>query len=278
MNEYMARTLCIAAPIADTGKTVAAVNLSAAFAVFEKNTLLVDCCPENGCLFGGKIEPPADPPGLADVLALRDADLSGFIVKTRLDFLHILPAGSGLDRAVSAAPDERQALSDLCNAVSAQAQGYDYAVIDTPTASLALTEAALCAADELLIPLRVDPAGAEYIEEGLSYIKKLLETAARMRKEGRTAIRSAKILLNCCDDIVEAEALLGREFFDRIRGICLNICIPDDFRLHEAFWFGKPVVCHDIKSSGAYAFLDLAALWAGEDETVKTEKQEDLQP
>ncbi|MCF8095546.1 MAG: ParA family protein [Desulfobacteraceae bacterium] len=274
----MAQIICIAAPLAETGKTVAAVNLSAAFAVFEKKTLVVDCCPENNCLFGTLIEPPVDPPGLADLLAGEGTDMPAGLVPTRLEHLEILPAGSGLTRAVNGAKDPQEAGMRLCRAILSQAREFDFAVIDTPTAFSTLTEAALCASDELLIPLRVDPAGAEYIEEGLLYIRRLLEKIARLRREGRTRIRFAGILINCCDDRVEAEALLGPGFFEKIRKICLQLCIPEDPRLHEAFWFGKPAVCHDIKSPGACAFLDLASLWTGADETSKAEKEEDLQP
>ncbi|MFP4160185.1 MAG: ParA family protein, partial [Desulfosalsimonas sp.] len=277
MYDFMARIICIAAPVAGTGKTVAAVNFSAALAVFEKNTLLVDCCPENGCLFGAKVEPPANPSGLADVLSSGDEDLSLFLEATRLDYLKILPAGTGLKQAVNHSGGADSAADLLGRTILSQAHDYDFIVIDTPTGVLPLAEAGLCAAEELLIPLRVDPAGAEYIEQGLFHIKGLLEKTARLKQEGRAQIRSATIVINCCDTRTEAEALLGPEFFKKIDGISLEVCIPEDSRLHEAYWFGKPAVCHDIASPGATAFLELAARWIRADQTGKTQ-QKDLQP
>ncbi|MFW5908356.1 MAG: ParA family protein [Desulfosalsimonas sp.] len=274
----MTRIICIAAPIAGTGKTVAAVNLSASFAVFEKKTLLVDCSPENGCLFGAKVEPPSDPQGLADVLTRGNTDLSMVHAATSLEHLKILPAGTGLKEAVNNAEDKNRAADLLGKTVLLQAAGFDLTVIDTPTGIAPLVEAALCAADELLIPLRIDPAGAEYIEQELLHIRELLEKTTRLKQEGRTNISRAGILINCCDNRQEAEALLGPEFFKEISRICLEVCIPEDARLQEACLFGKPAACYDIASSGAQAFLDLAARWIKKTDQTEKIHQKDLQP
>ncbi|MCF8110536.1 MAG: ParA family protein [Desulfobacteraceae bacterium] len=277
MYNSMTRIICIAAPVAGSGKTITAVNLSAALAVFEKKALLVDCCPENGCIFGAKIEPPQNPPGLADALNTEDADLSLFLEKTWLEYLEVLPAGTRLKQGTGNAEDMREGEDRLVRSVLSLAEDFDFTVIDTPTAVSVLVDSGICAADELLIPLRVEPADAEHLKEGLLHIKGLLKKTARLKQEGRTRVSSAAILINCCDTRVEAEALLGREFFGKIEPISLEVCIPEDPRLHEAYWFGKPVVCHDIASPGAAAFLELAARWIWADQTGKTQHK-DLRP
>lgn len=275
INKTMTRIISIAAPLSDTGKTVSAINLSAALAVFEKKTLLVDCSQDNSGLFGAVAKPPFDPPGLADALAEPDKhSFADLLLPTRLEYLQVLAAGSGLEQAAADLSSMEHGQRQFSEMLSVEAKEFEFVVLDTPTILSQVTELALCYADELLIPVRVDPAGAEYIEEGLVHIRQMLEKIARLRRENKTNIGFAGILLNCCDDHVEAEALLGPDFFSRIQNICLPVCIPEDPGLHEAYWFGKPAVCHDIASPGAYAFLDLASRWAGAGEKFKADEKE----
>ncbi|MBS3732475.1 MAG: ParA family protein [Desulfobacterales bacterium] len=269
----MARIICIAAPLAGAGKTTAAINLSAAFAVFEHQTLLVDCAPDNRCLLGTVIEPPAHAPGLARALQLQE-DVARYCVPTRLEFLRVLPAGQGLDQAINdpaAAAEDRQWFSEM---LCAQAREHDVIVLDTATALNGMLAQALCNADELLIAMRIDPPAVRHMDTGFASLRQLLEKAAGLRKSGKSELRVSGILLNCCDNAVEAEALLGPGTFDQIRHACLPVLIPEDQRLHEAYWLGKPAVCHDIAAPGAQAYLDLAALWGRAREKSKAEEKE----
>ncbi|MFW5936911.1 MAG: ParA family protein [Desulfosalsimonas sp.] len=269
----MARIICIAAPMAGAGKTTAAINLSAAFAVFEQKTLLVDCAPDNRCLPATVIEPPVHAPGLATALQLR-ADVIQYCVPTRLEFLRVLPAGQGLDQAINEPTATAEAGQWFSEMLSAQARKHDVIVLDTPSAFNAMLELALGNADELLIAMRIDPPAVRHMDTGFASLRQLLKKVARLRKGGKSELRVAGILLNCCDNLLEAEALLGPGTFDQIRHACLPVLIPEDQRLHEACWLGKPAVCHDIAAPGAQAYLDLAAMWGRAREKSKAEEKE----
>lgn len=273
MYEAMARIICIAAPLAGTGKTTAAINLSAAFAVFEQKTLLVDCAADNRCLLGTVIEPPAHAPGLAQALQRRE-DVARYCVSTRLEFLRVLPAGQDLDQAINAPNAAAEAGQWFAEMLCTQAREYDVIVLDTATAFSGMLAQALGNADELLMPMRIDPPAVQHMDTGFASLRQLLEKAARLKKTDKSELRVSGILLNCCGDAIEAEALLGPGTFDRIRHACLPVSIPDDPRLHEAYWLGKPAVCHDIAAPGAQAYLDLAALWGRARGKSKAEEKE----
>ena len=273
MYKAMARIICIAAPLADTGKTTAAINLSAAFAVFEQKTLLVDCAPDNRCLLGSVIEPPAHASGLARALQQRE-DVARYCVPTRLEFLRVLPAGQNLDQAINDPAAAAQAGQWFSEMLCAQAREYDVIVLDTATALNGMLAQALCNADELLIPMCIDLPAGQHMDTGFAALRQLLEKAARLRKAEKTELRVSGILLNCCDNTLEAEALLGPGTFEQIRHACLPVSIPEDRRLHEAYWLGKPAVCHDIAAPGAQAYLDLAALWGRARRKSKAEEKE----
>lgn len=257
----MAKTICIAAPVAGIGRTTAAVNLAAALAVFEKNTLLLDATPENDSLAGAVIDPPPAAPGLADLLS-GDADPAACFVQTRLDHLRVLPAGRGLEAAVKAL-SRRPATGPNLEQLTRTAPEIERIVIDTPAVFSPVLEWALCVADELVMPLRVSLDETLPVAHILSRFRILLSTTARFGRDGKCRPRVSGFLLNCCDGAIEAEAILGPAIFDRIRNLCLPVSIPEDPRLHEALVFGKPAVCHDIGSPGALAFLRLAEQWAG---------------
>ena len=79
-----------------------------------------------------------------------------------------------------------------------------------------------------------------------------------------TDTKNARICLRCA--LLCSRLLLARVF--------LPVCIPEDIRVHEALILGKPVVCHDIASPGASAFLELANLWAGMKPIAAGDKEE----
>ena len=267
MKGSMTKIFCIAAPAAGAGKTTVSVNLAAAFAALDQNTLLVDCDARNRCLEAAVIDPPADAPGLDRVIA--DAgDAVNFMVPTCIEHFRVLAAGPGPGRA--ATDPGRNVLSEIAG------QDLDVMVVNAPANPGALMQEAVCCADVLILPVRLDLEAAGNIFGLLETYKKFLEQVAALRQKVSAGPSSVRILINGCDDTAEAEALLGPEVFEAIAQLCLPVCIAEDERLHEAMVFGKPVVCHDIVSPGAVAFLELAVLWTDIEEIRMEEKKDQI--
>ncbi|MCF8028087.1 MAG: ParA family protein [Desulfobacteraceae bacterium] len=263
----MTKIFCIAAPAAGAGKTTVSVNLAGAFAALDQNTLLVDCDVRNRCLEAAVIDPPADAPGLDRVIA--DAgDAANFMVPTCIEHFRVLAAGPGLGRA--AIGPGRNVFSEIAR------QDLDVMVVNAPEKSGALMEAAICGADVLILPVRLDLEAAGNISGLLETYKNFLEPVAALWQNNPAGASTARLLINGCDDAAEAEALLGPEVFEAIARLCLPVCIAEDERLHEAMVFGKPVVCHDIISPGAAAFLELAVLWTDIEEIRMEEKKDQI--
>jgi chromosome partitioning protein len=88
----MTQIICIANQKGGVGKTTTAVNLSAALALSEKRTLLVDCDPQANATTGLGIDKNALEQTLYHGL-IGAADAESLIVETEIDMLSVRPAG-----------------------------------------------------------------------------------------------------------------------------------------------------------------------------------------
>ncbi len=100
------------------------------------------------------------------------------------------------------------------------------------------------------------PIQTEYFAlEGLT---ELLDTIERVRSALNPTLGIEGIVLTLYDDRTN----LGRQVVEDLRrhfgDLVFKTIIPRNVRLAEAPSFGKPVLAHDIKSSGAEAYLALA--------------------
>lgn len=253
----MERIICIAAPVAGSGRTTAAVNLAAAFAAFELKTLLVDCDPQNRCLCSAVIDPPANAPGLSQILSGRVA-ARNCCIQTRLDYLKILPAGENLLQTIANPALMPVYPRSFENLTGIDKSNWDMIILDSSAVFSPMVQWAASASDVLITMIRLEMQSSESVSDIFRNHRNMLKNIVELRKKNTEKHQTAAILINGCDDAQEAEAILGPDLFGQVSGFFMPVCIPDDQRLYEAMVFGKPVVCHDIGSAGARAFLKLA--------------------
>ena len=87
----MAQILCIANQKGGVGKTTTAVNLSAALAVSEKRTLLVDCDPQGNATSGIGIDKTSIDRTLYHGM-LGESPVQSLIVDSEIDSLKVIPS------------------------------------------------------------------------------------------------------------------------------------------------------------------------------------------
>ena len=247
----MGRVIAIANQKGGVGKTTTAVNLAAAFALAERETLLVDADPQANATSGLGIGRRDVERGTYD--ALLDPAEAKQVVRESvlLGHLDVMPSSVGLAGAEIELVELEEREARMRRALVELRKGYDYVLVDCPPSLGLLTVGALCAADGVLVPLQCE----YYALEGLGA---LLETIARVRQVLNPGLTIEGILLTMYD----ARTTLSRQVADDVRAhfpqLVYETIIPRNVRLGEAPSFGKPAVLHDVQAAGSQRYLALA--------------------
>lgn len=246
----VSRIICIANQKGGVGKTTTAVNLAAALAVAEQNTLLVDCDPQGNATTGVGADRDAISKNLYHGF-IAESSASTLVVDTELAGLKLLPASIdliGAEVELVSTPKWEQILKNLLEPLE---KDYDYILLDCPPSLNLLTVNALTAAKTLLIPLQ-----CEYLAlEGLS---QLLNTFKRIKSRLNPALAIEGILLTMFDKRTNLSNQVAQEAENFFQNLVFRTRIPRNVRLGEAPSFGKPIVLYDITSPGAQSYLALA--------------------
>jgi len=246
----MPRIICIANQKGGVGKTTSAVNLSAALAVSEKRTLLVDCDPQGNATTGMGLDKRSIEKHLYHGL-IGDAVFPELIADTEIDTLKMMPSTIeliGIEVEMVAYPERETVLKRL---LSAAGREFEYIIIDCPPSLGLLTVNALTAAHHVLIPLQCE----FYALEGLG---QLLQTVSRIKKSLNPALGVAGILLTMFDKRTNLSHQVAEDAQDYFRDLVFKTVIPRNVRLGEAPSFGKPILLYDALSVGAQSYFDLA--------------------
>mgnify|MGYP003563280737 FL=1 len=246
----MAQILCIANQKGGVGKTTTAVNLSAALAVSEKRTLLVDCDPQANATTGVGLDKSILTQTLYHGL-IGEAGADAVIVNSQIESLKVMPSRVeliGFDVEMMDRPQREHALRRLLAGVS---DDFDYIVIDCPPSLSLLTVNAMAAADALLIPLQCE----FYALEGLS---QLVQTFQRIKGGLNPKLKIAGILLTMFDRRTNLSHQVAEDAENHFKDLVFKTTIPRNVRLGEAPSFGQPILLYDAMSPGAVSYFSLA--------------------
>jgi len=243
--------LAIANQKGGVGKTTTSINLAASLAALDKRVLLLDLDPQGNTTSGLGVDKQGVEQGMYSVL-MRDAGIEDVLIETDCEGLYLVPASMDLAGAEIELVEQERRESIMREAFAAYAgEQFDYVIIDCPPALNLLTLNALTASDRVLITLQTE----FYAMEGLT---QLIDTIRRVRQGLNPELAMDGILLT----MVDRRNNLAQQVEDEVRNyfgnqVYKNI-IPRNVRLSEAPSFGVPAMYHDIRSSGAQAYLQVA--------------------
>ena len=180
------------------GKTTTAVNLSAALALSGQRTLLLDMDPQCNATTALGLEPTE---GHALV---RDSALADSIEKQkRMDCLLFLAVGHSTTLIGFPTAGERES-GRVRRHLDEAMEGYEYILIDCPPSVGELTQTALAASTEVLMPIQCEYFAMEGLTQLIQTIKRvIIETDGRLTFGG--------ILLTMYDPLLNLHAKLTRK-------------------------------------------------------------------
>jgi chromosome partitioning protein len=239
----VSRVLCVANQKGGVGKTTTSINLAAGLAKAGHATLLVDLDPQCNATTGLGLQPTMRHP------LVHHMPLSDSVFETYVDRLHVLPGSRSFrdTNEIVRGVEHRQTLQYH---LGSAADAYTYVVIDCPPSLGDLTQAALSASQEVVMPIQCE----YFAMEGLT---QMIEVIRRVMKQPGRNLEFGGIVLTMYDETLELTGEVEREVREFFGDIVFETVVPRDVTVSEAPSFGKSVLDHAPRSRGARAYIEL---------------------
>lgn len=230
------------------GKTTTAVSLTAALTALGKKVLLCDFDPQANSTSGLGIEKNQLQNSVYDVL-INEVPIKDAICTT--NYGDLLPSNSALAGAGIELVGMARREFWLADALKSVNSSYDYIFIDCPPSLELLTLNALCAADQVIIPVQCE----YYALEGLT---DLMGTLRAVKRAYQPNIAVFGLLLTMYDGRTNLSMQVAQEVRRHFPGKVFSTVIPRNVRLSEAPSYGQPITVYDKYSRGAECYFNLA--------------------
>jgi chromosome partitioning protein len=246
------RTISVVNQKGGCGKTTTSVNVAACLAFLGKKVLVVDMDSQAHSTLSLGINPDELKQSMFDVLdPENETTLMRDIIVTCEDNLDLAPSQTVLSvieqKLAGVQGRERQ----LQLALAPIKDAYDFVIIDCPPSISLLTFNALCAADQVLVPVEPSYLSAH----GL---KKLMETIDLVNDiTERTEPLTAKALITLFDKRTSYAKKMSQEIREMFACKVFTTQIRKNVKLQEAAEHGKSIVRFNRDSIGFEDYISV---------------------
>ena len=231
-------------------KTTSTANLGACLSQEGKKVLLVDLDPQSNLTKLFKAY-SMDDLTVSDVLLDKHLDIHKVIKKTGFENIDILPANINLtfaDRNILI-DNTRSQQNRLSKALKNLNNEYDYCLIDCPPSLNMITTNALCASDEVFVPIKID----KFALDGFEY---LLESIEDMKDEFNPNLNFKGCFITM-DSATTVNKLIKKELKNLLGNKMFNTKIKQNVKVIESTFDECPVVFGNKKARASINYRDL---------------------